>query len=100
MICEPVTLTANGFQQAWLDAVRLLMDAHWERRNLVVQIRSPGLLAQDLHDRVTNFALSDGVAQTAQASNRTNSESFKRGKRDHKETGSALSIGQIDSKTT
>lgn len=61
MINEPVTLTTEGFQQAWLEAVRLLMNMQWERRNLMVQIRNPTHLDQILHDRVTDFARQEGV---------------------------------------
>ena len=61
MINEPVTLTADGFQQAWLDAVQLLMSKHWEHRNLMVQIRHPAHFDQGLHDLVTDFARQEDV---------------------------------------
>lgn len=61
MINEPVSLTTDGFQQAWFEAVRLLMSEHWERRNLMVQIRRPVQFDQGLHDSVTDFARQECV---------------------------------------
>lgn len=61
MINEPITLVHQGFQRAWLEAVRLLSRSRWEVRNLVVQIRSPASLDDELHDRVSIFARSQGL---------------------------------------
>jgi hypothetical protein len=61
MINEPVALTADGFQQVWIDAVRLLMNTRWELRNLMVQIRNPSVLDQNLHERITGFARREGL---------------------------------------
>jgi hypothetical protein len=55
MINEPITITQDGFQHAWLDAVRLLMNYQWDIRNLIVQIRNPALINQEIHDRVEEF---------------------------------------------
>jgi hypothetical protein len=61
MIGEPAALTADGFQQAWVGAVRLLIGARWELYNLVVQIKNPSLLDEPLHGRVTDFARREGL---------------------------------------
>lgn len=61
MINAPVMLVANGFQQAWMDVVRLLKTSHWELRNLVVQVKDPTLFDQQVHDRVSTFAQSEGL---------------------------------------
>lgn len=61
MINEPVVLRTDGFQEAWLKAVRLLMNMHWEHRNLMVQITNPAHFDQKLHDRVTDFAQQEGM---------------------------------------
>lgn len=55
MINEPIPLTCDSFQQAWLAVARLLVRSQWETRNLVVQIRNPALLDQRIHDRVSAF---------------------------------------------
>jgi hypothetical protein len=59
MINEPISLTFDGFQEAWLNVVRLLVQSQWEVRNLVVQIRKPALLDQHLHERIAAFAESE-----------------------------------------
>jgi len=60
MINEPILLVADGFQQAWLKAVRKLIFFRWELRNLIVQIRSPGLFDQNIHKRISDFAEKEG----------------------------------------
>jgi len=50
MINEPMVLTEDGFQQAWLRAVRLQASSQWEINNLVVQLRRRG--RQPKHDHV------------------------------------------------
>jgi thymidylate synthase len=61
VINEPVAYATESFQQAWLDAVRLLMNSHWELRNLVVQIRNPTSIDQGFHDRVEEFARQESL---------------------------------------
>ena len=61
MINEPVAFATDSFQQAWLDAVKLLMNSHWELRNLVVQIRNPASIDQEFHDRVEEFARQESL---------------------------------------
>jgi hypothetical protein len=56
MINEPVAFATDNFQQAWLNAVRLLMNSHWELRNLIVQVRNPALVDQEFHERIEEFA--------------------------------------------
>jgi len=56
MINEPVALTTESFQQAWLEVVRLLMTSHWDLHNLMVQVRNPHLFDESFHGRVTDFA--------------------------------------------
>lgn len=61
MINEPVAFATDSFQHAWLDAVRLLMNSHWELRNLVVQIRNPISIDQEFHDRIEEFARQESL---------------------------------------
>lgn len=56
MINEPVAISKDGFQETWLDVVRLLVGSQWETRNLVVHIRDTRLLDQSLHRRMSDFA--------------------------------------------
>lgn len=61
MINEPIAVVTDGFQQAWTEAVRKLMDSHWELRNLVVQIKNPSSFDFDIHRRVSEFAQDEGL---------------------------------------
>lgn len=61
MFDEPIALTAESFQHAWLKVTRLLSESQWERRNLVVQTRNPTTLDDRFHDAVAGFALSQGL---------------------------------------
>ena len=56
MINEPIALATDGFQQAWLEVVRMLIRFRWRLRNLIVQIKHPNLFDPDFHDLVTDFA--------------------------------------------
>ncbi len=61
MINEPIVLNEDNFQQAWLEVVRILMRHKWEVRNLVVQIKSPEILDNGIHERVKEFAQHEGL---------------------------------------
>lgn len=61
MINEPEMVVKEGFQSAWLAVVRLLMGSQWDLRNLVVQIRNPGLFDQEFHERMETFAHAEGM---------------------------------------
>jgi hypothetical protein len=61
MINNPVCIESNNFQNVWLDVVRRLMISHWELRNLMVQIRNPGLLDQAFHAKMEAFAKEQGI---------------------------------------
>jgi hypothetical protein len=61
VINEPVAFATESFQQAWLDAVRVLMNSDWELRNLIVQVRNPFLIDQVFHDRFEEFARQEGL---------------------------------------
>jgi hypothetical protein len=56
MINTPITIIQESFQKAWLEVVMLLIRSHWELRNLVVQIKNPGLIDADFNKRVDEFA--------------------------------------------
>ncbi len=56
MINEPINVLANDFQQAWLDAVKLLMTDHWERNNVVVHVKDVTVMDQRFHDTMESFA--------------------------------------------
>ena len=58
MINEPISLAFDGFQEAWLGVVSLLIQSQWEVRNLVEQIRKPDLLDQRFHEKIATFAQS------------------------------------------
>jgi len=66
MINEPVSIVSDDFQNAWLNAVRRLMNSCWELRNLVVQVRNPHALEQSLHDEVEAFAKAQGILRPKQ----------------------------------
>jgi thymidylate synthase len=61
MINEPLAIVHDGFQQAWLDVVQRLIASQWELRNLVVQIKNPGLYDDGLNDRIDEFARTSGL---------------------------------------
>lgn len=61
MINEPVSLVTDGFQQAWLQAVKLLANSRWELRNLIVQIKDPRIMDQAFHDKIEAFAKAQGI---------------------------------------
>jgi hypothetical protein len=61
MINEPVQIVEDDFQHAWLNAVRRLMSARWELRNLVVHIKNPTVMDQAFHQRVEAFARSQPI---------------------------------------
>jgi thymidylate synthase len=61
MINEPVCVVCDDFQEVWLEVARLLMASHWELRNLIVQIKNPGVLDQQFHDKISAFAQSEGL---------------------------------------
>ncbi|MZP31301.1 hypothetical protein GTO91_16460 [Heliobacterium undosum] len=52
----PELIEAEGFQDAWLQAVRLLRDSRWTHWNLVVHIRNPNAFDGRLHEEVERFA--------------------------------------------
>ncbi len=56
MINEPRIVTTNGFQQAWLEVLRLLINSCWELRNIVVHVKDPGIMNRSTHERVSQFA--------------------------------------------
>ncbi len=56
MINEPINLSFENFQTAWLEVVKLLSNSQWEVRNLVVQIKNPAAINQEFHKRITDFA--------------------------------------------
>jgi thymidylate synthase len=56
MINAPVTIVTDTFQEAWLEVVETLARSQWELRNLVVQIRNPVLIDEDLNDQMDDFA--------------------------------------------
>ena len=55
MINPPHTVVRDDFQSAWLDVVKHLMSSGWKLRNLVVQVRNPGLWNQPFHNKVELF---------------------------------------------
>ncbi len=55
MINEPVSVVMDDFQNAWLEVVRLLMDASWELHNLIVHIKRVTLFDQDFHHKIETF---------------------------------------------
>jgi len=62
MINEPIILTSDSFQLAWLQVVkRLARTPQWEVRNLIVQIKDPNVLDNCFHDRISVFAQSEGL---------------------------------------
>lgn len=61
MIDAPHVINAVSFQDAWIAAARHLRHNRWVARNLVVQISDPTAFAQQLHDRMSEFARYVGV---------------------------------------
>ena len=61
MINEPVPLTADSFQEAWVSVARMLAQCGWEARNLVAHVRNPNLLDDTLHTQVSDFADREGL---------------------------------------
>jgi thymidylate synthase len=55
MINEPVHIVSNDFQNAWLEAVKLLMGFNWEFHNLIVHIKNPLIFDQNFHDKINTF---------------------------------------------
>ena len=60
MINEPVLIVTNSFQDAWVAAVRALIDSAWDLRNLMVQIKSPDHFDEDLNCKADRFARDNG----------------------------------------
>ena len=61
MINEPIILTSDCFQPAWLGVVKRLAGFQWEVRNLIEQIRDPGIIDQGFHNRISTFAQTVGL---------------------------------------
>lgn len=61
MINEPVCIVSDDLQSAWLEVVKQLMHSHWELRNLIIQIRNPGLLDPSFHAKIKGFAKVQGL---------------------------------------
>ncbi len=56
MINEPVVISRNGFQEAWVDATKSLMSSKWELRNLIVHIQDINQIDMTFHGKMTNFS--------------------------------------------
>jgi thymidylate synthase len=61
MINEPISVVRNNFQAAWLEAVRQLMDSHWELRNLVIHIKDPSAMDQTFHQKIESFSRAQSI---------------------------------------
>lgn len=61
MINEPLGIVYESFQQAWLDVVQRLIASQWEVRNLIVQIKNPGMYDKTLNERIDEFARNRGL---------------------------------------
>ena len=61
MINEPIKLTTDDFQQAWLEVVRILIRRSWEVRNLMVQIKNPQSFDSNLHQKISRFSKDQGL---------------------------------------
>lgn len=58
---EPIVVTAEGFQEAYLDALARLRDNKWSCWNLNVQVANPLAFDRDLHARMIQLADAAGV---------------------------------------
>jgi len=61
MINEPVVVTEQSFQQAWLAVISLLKRSSWDIRNLIVQIKNTQLIDNIFHQKVSQFASREGL---------------------------------------
>lgn len=61
MFNEPITVTCEGFQEAWITVAKKLMGSHWELCNLMVQIKNPDLIDDRIQDNITAFAENEGL---------------------------------------
>lgn len=58
---EPVLISEESFQQAWLSAIRHLQANSWEVFNVVVHIRNPVAMDDDFHARVSGLQATLGL---------------------------------------
>ncbi|VBB07103.1 thymidylate synthase [Lucifera butyrica] len=58
---EPLLITQDSFQNAWLRAIQHLRGKAWEMFNLIVHITNPALLDENLHGKVTDLQSSLGL---------------------------------------
>lgn len=58
---KPIVVGAASFQDAYLDALAVLRDNHWERWNLAVQATDPTLMVVAQHEQVESLARELGI---------------------------------------
>lgn len=57
----PIPITAASFQDAWVQAVKMLASRNWEASNLVVHIENPSSFDQKIHSGVERFAKTNKI---------------------------------------
>lgn len=58
---EPILISKESFQEAWIDVAKELSTSRWEIQNLMVTIKDPTILDTELHDKFNNFADTNGI---------------------------------------
>ena len=51
----PILIEKDSFQEAWLEAAVLLLTNKWDLWNIVVHIKNPILMNEDINKKVTCF---------------------------------------------